>query len=129
MAPTWRPQHINSIHSLDDNGVLVEGTDDLLNHATAYYKVFFGPAPANMFSVSQSLWNDNGTLNEDDNVDLTRPFTIEEVKNALFSVDSNRAPGQDDIPKKFYQYCWEVVKYDVMNLFYTFHNCSFFFEK
>jgi mannosylglycoprotein endo-beta-mannosidase len=28
----------NYVHSLDDNGVLVEGTYNLLEHATAYYK-------------------------------------------------------------------------------------------
>jgi hypothetical protein len=114
----------NSVHSLDDNGVLVEGTDNLLEHATTYYKELFGPALGNMFSISQNLWNDNETLSENDNTYLTRPFTIEEVKNTLSSMESNRAPGPDDIPTEFYQHCWELVKNDVMNLFYRFHNGS-----
>jgi hypothetical protein len=102
----------------------VEGTDNLLKHATAYYKELFGPAPGNMFSLSQNLWTDDEILNENDNINLTRPFTTEEVRNALFSMKSNRAPGSDEIPTEFYQHCWEVVKNDVMNLFHNFHNGS-----
>jgi hypothetical protein len=46
----------NTVHSLDDQGVLVEGTDNLLKHATSYYKELFGPAPGNMFDISPGLW-------------------------------------------------------------------------
>jgi hypothetical protein len=63
-------------------------------------------------------------LNEKDNNDLTRPFTVEEVKNTLFAMDINRAPGPDNIPTEFYQHCWEVVKDDIMNLFYSFYQGS-----
>ena len=36
-------------------------------------------------------------------------------------MDTNRAPGPDNIPTEFYQHCWEVIKDDVMRLFYCFH--------
>ena len=52
---------------------------------------------------------------------LTRPFSEEEVKIALFSMNSNRAPGPDNIPAEFYQHCWEIVKKDIMNLFLAFY--------
>jgi hypothetical protein len=32
----------NIVHSLVDNGVLIEGTKDLIDHATSYYKELFG---------------------------------------------------------------------------------------
>jgi mannosylglycoprotein endo-beta-mannosidase len=69
----------NTVHSLNDNGVLVEGTRDLLKHATDYYKKLFGPAPGNMFNLSPTLWTEDETLNVADNADLTRPFTVEEI--------------------------------------------------
>ena len=34
-----------SVHSFDDNGVIVEGTDNLLKHATSYYKKPFWAGP------------------------------------------------------------------------------------
>jgi hypothetical protein len=93
----------NTVHSLVDNGVLIEGTKDLIDHATSYYKELFGPAPGNLFSISPSIWSNVEKLNTDDNDNLTRPFTEEEVKNTLFSMDTNRAPGMDEIPIVFYQ--------------------------
>lgn len=112
----------NTVHSLDDNGVLVEGTGNLLNHATYYYKKLFGPPPGNMFNLSPTLWTEDETLNSIDNADLSRPFTVEEIKKALFSMETNRAPGPDGIPSEFYQHCWEIVKDNIMNLFYSFYN-------
>jgi hypothetical protein len=58
-------------------------------------------------------------LTEEDNIDLIKPFSIEEIKNALFSMEVNKAPG--NIPIEFYQHCWEVVKNDVVNLFAAFY--------
>jgi hypothetical protein len=109
------------LYSLDDNGTLVEGTNDLLKHATAYYKDLFGPAPGNMFKLSSNLWSMDETLSVEDNRDLTRPFSEEEMKNAMFAMKTNRAPGPDNIPTEFYQHCWMVVKNDIMNLFIKFH--------
>ena len=76
----------NTVHSLDNDGVLVEGTKELLAHATDYSKNLFGPAPGNLFKLSPSLWSEEDTLNEQDNNDLTRPFTVEEIKKMLCSL-------------------------------------------
>jgi hypothetical protein len=36
----------------------------------------------------------------------------------------NKAPGPDNIPIEFYQHCWDIVKNDIMRLFYAFHDGS-----
>jgi len=36
----------------------IEGDEDLLNHATTYYKNIFGPEIGNAFPLDPSLWND-----------------------------------------------------------------------
>jgi hypothetical protein len=110
-----------TIHSLDNDGIVIEGTKNLLQHATDYYKNLFGPAPGNLFPISPNLWSAAETLTVDDNIDLTRPFSMEEVKNALFEMDVNRAPGPDEIPSEFYQHCWDIVKGDIMRLFEHFY--------
>lgn len=66
----------NVVHSLGDNGVIVEGIDNLLNLATSYYKNLFGPTPRNIFDISPSLWNDNEKLSKVDNYELTKPFWL-----------------------------------------------------
>jgi hypothetical protein len=66
------------------------------------------------------MWNPREKLSEEDNLVLARPFTIEEVKNDLFSMAPNKSPGPDNIPIEFYQHCWDLVKWDIMNLFHDF---------
>jgi hypothetical protein len=49
---------------------------------------------------------------------------VSEVKDALFSIKINKAPGPDNIPIEFYQHCWHLIKYDIMRLFFAFHEVS-----
>ena len=114
----------NTVLCLKNGEDMVEGTKDLLDLATNYYKDLFGPAPGNLFEISPGLWSPEERLNEEDNNNLSREFTCEEVKNALFSMDINKAPGPDNIPIEFYQHCWDIVKLDIMNLFNKFHQGS-----
>lgn len=46
----------------------IEGDENLLSHATEYYKELFGPKPR--YDI--------------DNMTLCRPFSEAEIKNALF---------------------------------------------
>ena len=115
----------NSVQSLQNGEILIEGIENLIQHATEYYKELFGPAPGNMFQLDPNLWSLEEKISEEDNIELSRPFTIEEVKYALFSMETNKAPGPDNIPVEFYQHCWEVVKNDIMRLFLDFYNNNF----
>jgi hypothetical protein len=37
-------------------------------------------------------------------------------------MEKNKAEGPDKIPIEFYQVCWNIVKYDILQLFDDFHN-------
>ena len=41
----------NTIHSLKVGDQVIEGTENLLKHATDFYKELFGPAPGNLFQM------------------------------------------------------------------------------
>jgi hypothetical protein len=45
-------------------------------------------------------------------LEIPRGYNLDKVKLAL---------GSDGFPAEFYQFFWEVVKPDLMNLFYEFH--------
>ena len=112
----------NTIHSLKvGDEATIEGTDNLITHATSFYKDLFGPAPGNLFHLNPDTWTDDEKLSGEDNRDLCREFTEQEVKDALFDMAPNRAPGPDNIPVEFYQVCWDIVKGDIMALFDHFH--------
>ncbi|KAK2645798.1 hypothetical protein Ddye_020993 [Dipteronia dyeriana] len=47
---------------------------------------------------------------------LNCPFSKEDVRIALFQMDSFKAPGIDGFPTEFYQRFWDVVEEDVLKL-------------
>jgi hypothetical protein len=47
---------------------------------------------------------------------------VEEVWEAIFQMEQNKAPRPDGFPVEFYQACWEIIKYNLMALFREFHN-------
>src|SRR3954469_4761261 len=98
-----------TIHSLSVGDEVIEGTDNLLSHATDFYKNLFGPAPGNMLAMDPIIWEPCEILGDRERSILDSPFTVEEVKKALFAMKINRAPGIDNILAEFYQVCWDVV--------------------
>jgi hypothetical protein len=57
----------------------------------------------------------------EDNMELVKPFYEEEIKSALFQMETNKAVGPDGIPIEFYQKSWNIINKDIMDLFEEFH--------
>jgi hypothetical protein len=55
---------------------------------------------------------------------LDAPFTAEEVKNALFIMKPNKAPGPDGFTAGFFQRHWQLIGNDVCAAVLTFLNGS-----
>lgn len=87
---------------------------------TEYYKELFGPAGKPIISLDPLCWNEEEKVTEIENVELTKPFSEEGVKKAIFSTGKNTAPGPDHFPVEFFQECWEIIKCDMMALFNDF---------
>lgn len=49
--------------------------------------------------------------------EIEKPFSEEEVFNAVFGMDEAKAPGPDGFSMLFYQECWESIKEDLMKVF------------
>ena len=71
--------------------------------------------------MDETLRHDIPQVSEDENEGLMAPFSEEEVELAVFYMEHNKAPGPNGFSAEFYQFFWEVVKPDLMNLFYEFH--------
>jgi len=110
----------HTIMSLMDGDNVIEGDSDLIAHATDYYKTLFGPAARKSFPLNEGLWEDGEKVSEKDNVELVKPFSEIEIKEALLQMEKNKAAGPDKIPADFYQHCWDIIK-DVLEMFAEFH--------
>jgi hypothetical protein len=60
-------------------------------------------------------------VSEEENNLLIRPFTKEEVRQAIFQMEHKKALGPDGFPANFYQVCWDIIKDDLMAMFTEFH--------
>jgi hypothetical protein len=59
----------------------------------------------------------------------SRPFTEEEIRDVMFSMDKNKAPSPDGISIEFYQACREIIKYDMLVVFDYFHQHKIYLSR
>jgi hypothetical protein len=107
-------------HLQTEDGIM-HGTDHLLQHATSYYKGLFGSADGNVFELDPDLWPAEEKVTEQENEELTKPFSEEETRGALFQMERNKAASPDGLPIEFFQKCWEFMKSDICELFQDFY--------
>lgn len=53
-------------------------------------------------------------LNDQQQRHMTRPVTEEEIKSAMFSIHSDKAPGPDGFSAGFSKNNWELVGRDII---------------
>jgi hypothetical protein len=110
------------IYSLkDDNGVYIE-EEGLKSRIIKYYKGLFGKPEQKAIELDESFTHDILWVSNAENEILTAPFSLDEVREAVFHMEHNKAPGPDGFLAEFYQVFWEVIKNDLMAMFTDFHN-------
>ncbi|KAJ9536724.1 hypothetical protein OSB04_un000109 [Centaurea solstitialis] len=112
----------NCIRSvLDAHGTLVRD-DDVPNVFLDHFRSFLGMRdPLVQPEVDQDLFYNPLSLGE--SLDIIRPITDGEIKDALFGIGNDKAPGSDGFSSKFFKSAWGVIGNDLMvavhNFFYT----------
>jgi sugar diacid utilization regulator len=76
-------QRKNIVLSLEKDGVIIEGDENLLNHATEYYSELFDSGDDRNIHIDQNMWEALEVVSVDDNEKLCRPFSESEIKDAL----------------------------------------------
>jgi len=114
-------QRCNVIQLIWVNDVQVEGVQDIraavFNHFSSHFKAINVDRPA-----MEDL--DFRKLSADESSALTRPFTLEEVKTAIWECDSNKSLGPDGITFGFIKQFWLDAKDDFMRFMSEFHRNS-----
>jgi hypothetical protein len=75
------------IVQLEQEERTIVGDSNLQNYITNYYKGLFGPHTQNSFSMDETLRHDIPQVSEEENKVLTAPFSVEEVKTAVFDME------------------------------------------
>jgi hypothetical protein len=59
-------------------------------------------------------------LSSSDAQALISPFSLDEIKSALWDMDCNLSPGLDGFGPAFYKKKWDLLKFDILSLFNNF---------
>jgi hypothetical protein len=104
--------------SLDQANGIVEGQANLKAYITRFYKDFFGEPEVISFTLEEDRIFDIPQVTHTENGILTTPFTEQEVQEAIFDMEHNKAPGPDGFLAEFYQKFWNTIKGDLMQMFH-----------
>jgi hypothetical protein len=89
---------------LEGNNKIIKDEAELKEHITSYYQNLFGPPEKNNFTMLESRVDDIPQVSEVENNILIAEFSKAEVKEAIFSMEHNKAWGPDGFPAEFYQF-------------------------
>jgi hypothetical protein len=67
-------------------------------------------------NLDPDCWDQEEKVTEEENEALSKPFNIEELRIAIFSMETNTAPKPDHMPVEFYQNGWEIIKHDLFDM-------------
>nr|XP_016513402.1 PREDICTED: uncharacterized protein LOC107830381 [Nicotiana tabacum] len=97
----------------DQNGELATYNISITNVLVDYYETMLGRKERRRSKAFQSFLKNGTTLNVIQQMELIQPFTVKEVKQAMFSIDVNKSPGPDGYDSDFYNEAWSIIGNDV----------------
>ena len=77
-----------------------------------YAELFNSSNPSEFEEVLQGI---PSTISNLVNIQLIKPVTDLEIKQAIFSMFPNKAPGVDGMPPLFFQTYWHIIKNDIVH--------------
>lgn len=96
----------------DENGIWSDEDKNIQHIAVSYFKNLF--TSTNPRDFESSLKEVKTTITDQVNEFLTAPATEKEVRDALFMMHPEKAPGPDGMTALFFQKAWNTVKVDLL---------------
>ena len=99
------------IHALkDENGVVKEGTKEVIKVAETFYTKLFKNEPVDDPMQEEILAKSKKRINKREREMTEAPMTLAELETALRALPNGKSPGLDGLPKEFYVCFWEEIK-------------------
>lgn len=90
----------------------MEGQTDVMNCVTEFYNNLYTSEPAS--DIDKCLEVVPNCISTEMNSGLTAPVSNAEIKDTVFAIGAQKAPGHDGLNDLFYQTNWETIKEDVV---------------
>jgi len=100
------------------DGVLIEGVDNIRREVFSHFSTHFQASNVQRPSIEGLQFS---SLSQGEGASLVKPFSVEEVKAAVWDYDNYKCPGPDDITFGFIKDFWDIPRDDVMRFLVEFH--------
>jgi hypothetical protein len=103
-----------------DQGMITE-QDAIMKHLVQFYKELFGPVDSRNIFLSNSFWESSRKVNAKDRENLIKLFTEEKIKQSIFDMKKDAAPGPNGFGATLFQTFWNLIKGRYCNMFLDFY--------
>lgn len=100
------------VHIEDENGKLLLDYKEVTTHFTDFYKKLLG-TKVERTHTKDEVFGEGPCLTLGQQLDLIKPYTKEDVKKAMYSINKNKSPGPDGYGSGFYKDAWDIVGEEV----------------
>uniref|UniRef100_A0A3P9NCC4 Reverse transcriptase domain-containing protein n=1 Tax=Poecilia reticulata TaxID=8081 RepID=A0A3P9NCC4_POERE len=108
-------QQINTL--INENGEELNNSQQIDAEIYGFYKKLYGNKQINKEEMSYFLSKLTNKLTERERENLDQEITIDEMTKAMQSMQNNKAPGLDGLPKEFYSTFWEILKGPLLQVY------------
>ena len=111
-------RHPITIKQMMDGDKLLTSQADMESHILKFYEQLYAKdeeVELNSAAREDCLQFIHPQVTEEQNAELTRPLTLEEVMDAIKQLPAGKSPGVDSIPAEFYQELWDDIDSDIFN--------------
>jgi hypothetical protein len=112
----------NQIKSLDLGGISVSAHTEKAAVLKDYFKSIIGCPSTSNFSFDANDLLTSSSISSQQAADLIKPFSLDEIRQALFSMNDYASPGPDGFGPAFFKRNWDLVKNDLARLLADFHS-------
>ncbi|KAJ9697646.1 hypothetical protein PVL29_006989 [Vitis rotundifolia] len=103
----------------NERGLVLDKPESITEEILLYFKKLYSSPPGESWRVEGIDWS---PISEESASRLDSPFSEEEICNAIFQLDRDKAPGPDGFTIAVFQDCWDVIKEDLVRVFAEFHS-------
>ncbi|XP_062080364.1 uncharacterized protein LOC133785126 [Humulus lupulus] len=98
---------------VSDGGRVEDNYQKVVNHFLQHFKNFLGSSSKALCYIDPVTIALGPVLNFDDQLELIKPFSYQDVKSAMFSINSIKSPGLDGFGAGFFKALWKDIGKEV----------------
>jgi hypothetical protein len=98
-----------------DNGTVVD-KEEIKELIYSFYINLMGSEEPRVLQLQEGIWVQDQKVSDEENKNLLRSFSQEELDEVLKETKMDMAPGPDGFPVMFYKRCWPWIEAQVLQI-------------